>query len=323
MKVIGKTGNDSIASVFIAQFSNGKLIEFVESVQPPLTRKQKWVIIVSTLFGCPVNCSFCDCGGSYNGKLTADEILAQIDFAIKARFPKGFIQPDKFKIQFARMGEPAFNPAVLDVLRVLPQRFNQTGLLPSLSTIAPESASAFFDELIEIKNELYLGNFQLQFSIHTTDVRLRDKLIPAKKWDFNRIASYGAHFRRTGDKKISLNFALAEGSEISTEKLLHYFNPDDFLIKITPVNPTISARRNNIESHVQANKVSYEIIDKLRYCGYEVILSIGELEENGIGSNCGQYVINYLNSGIRLDDGYTYPLETLPDADEINSMQHL
>ena len=36
--------------------------------------------------------------------------------------------------------------------------------------------------------------------------------------------------------------------------------------------------------------------------GFETIISIGELEENRIGSNCGQYISRYLNdhgSGIR------------------------
>jgi hypothetical protein len=43
--------------------------------------------------------------------------------------------------------------------------------------------------------------------------------------------------------------------------------------------------------------------------GYEVIVSIGEVEENEIGSNCGQYVLNYLESGVMVKDGYTYQVE--------------
>ena len=68
------------------------------------------------------------------------------------------------------MGEPAFNPAVLELLRELPSRYQAPGLMPSLSTIAPGGVDGFFEALLEIKNELYPGGkFQFQFSLHTSD----------------------------------------------------------------------------------------------------------------------------------------------------------
>ena len=51
------------------------------------------------------------------------------------RFPDKKIEVKKCKIQFTRMGEPTFNPAVLAVLEELPQRYNIPGLIVSLSTI--------------------------------------------------------------------------------------------------------------------------------------------------------------------------------------------
>ena len=57
MKVISKLGDENIATVFIAQTENKQKIEFVESVEPPISRDEKWVNIVSTLFGCPAGCS--------------------------------------------------------------------------------------------------------------------------------------------------------------------------------------------------------------------------------------------------------------------------
>jgi 23S rRNA (adenine2503-C2)-methyltransferase len=38
--------------------------------------------------------------------------------------------------------------------------------------------------------------------------------------------------------------------------------------------------------------------------GYEVILSIGELDENRIGSNCGQFVQRALHSDARPRNSY-------------------
>ena len=42
----------------------------------------------------------------------------------------------------------------------------------------------------------------------------------------------------------------------------------------------------------------------LRDAGYEVLLSIGELEENRIGSNCGQYIQAHLEARKKLKNGY-------------------
>lgn len=308
MKIIAKTGKENIAMVYIAEMDDGKLIEFVESVQPPIPREKKWVLIVSTLYGCPVGCRFCDAGEYYKGKLSKNEMISQIDYLIERRFPDRKVQVEKFKIQFARMGDPAFNQGVLEVLEELPERYDAPGLLPTISTIAPKGTEKFFDKLVEIKDMNYKERFQLQFSIHTTDTVMRDWLIPVEKWSFEKIANYGKAFYRKGERKITLNFALAEGMPVNPDILLNYFDPHSFLIKITPVNPTYRASNNKIYSHILPDKEKYEIIEALRKVGYEVILSIGELAENHIGSNCGQYITNYLKKNEHVEGGYTYPM---------------
>jgi len=311
MKVIAKTGREDIAMVYIAEAKGGKLIEFVESVQPPLPREKKWVLTVSTLYGCPVGCRFCDAGSYYQGKLTMNEIIFQIDYLVKKRFFDGKIPVNKLKIQFARTGEPSFNQNVLYVLEHLSELYDAPGLILSLSTVAPKGTDGFFERLLEIKKKHPTRRFQFQFSLHTTDEKLRDWLIPVKKWSFERMAEYGKAFHEKGDRKITLNFALAHGMPVNPNVLLRYFTPNLFLIKITPVNPTYEASRNKVSSHILPNKEKYEIIDALKEVGYEVILSIGELEENYIGSNCGQYVTAYRKAKDSIEGGYTYDLQKL------------
>lgn len=309
MKVFAVAGKPDLATVYMADMGQGRMLEFVEACQPPYGRDQRWILMVSTLYGCPVKCLICDAGGKYRGKPSAAEILAQIDYMVQAWFPDGRIPAGKFKIQFARMGEPAFNLAVLDALQELPRRYAAPGLMPSLSTIAPHGTDAFFERLLDIKNLLYSnGRFQLQFSIHTTDAVLRDKLIPVRKWTFAQMAAYGERYHRPGDRKITLNFALAQGMPVDAAVLLRYFEPARYLIKITPVNPTCQAVKNGLISYIDpqnpdsANSLAQRLVD----AGCEVIVSIGEAEENLIGSNCGQYVLKYLESGQPLEDGYTY-----------------
>lgn len=306
MKVIKKVDGNEIAKVYIASSCEGKLIEFVESTQPPLTFREKWVLIISTLYGCPVNCKICDAGGKYQGKLSREELLFQIDYPVNRCFPDGYINTQKFKVQFARMGDPAFNDNVLDVLEIIPDRYHYSNFIPSLSTIAPKGTEAFFERLLRIKKSLYAQTFQLQFSIHTTDRKQRDELIPIKKLDFQEIADYGQDFYQGQGKKITLNFALGKENILDVETLHHYFDPGRFLIKLTPVNPTLKSRNNNVQSFINPANHATELINNLEQAGYDVILSIGEWEENKIGSNCGQYVNALSQDCTKLEEGYTY-----------------
>lgn len=306
IKVLAKAGAEEIATVYLGETEAGRPVEFVESVQPPIPREEKWVLIISTLCGCPGGCRFCDAGREYRGKLSAEEMIAQIDYMVKRRYPDGRVPAWKFKVQLARMGEPAFNPSVLDVLERLPGLYDAPGLLPALSTIAPAGAGEFFESLLDIKKRLYRRSFQLQFSIHTTDPGRRDWLMPPAKWDLAAIAAYGDRFYDRGGRKLTLNFALAEDMPLDPGVLLRHFSPDRYLVKITPVNPTCHAVENGVSSHIVPGRENYEVVDSLGTAGYEVLLSIGEPEENHIGSNCGQYINRYLEEGRRLKAGYNY-----------------
>jgi 23S rRNA (adenine2503-C2)-methyltransferase len=312
VKVLASTGRDDVAMVYVVDMGDDRLIECVESVQPPIPREDKWVLLISTMFGCPIGCSMCDAGGHYQGKPSKDQILAQIDFLVNKRYPDKVIPAKQFKIQFARMGEPTLNPNVLDVLDELPGRYTAPGLMPSLSTVAPKGCEEFLERLLQIKHANYSGgHFQFQFSIHTTDKSLRDQMIPVKKWSFAEMEAYGERFYAPGDRKITLNFALANNMPVETSVLLRYFNPDKFLIKITPLNPTYRAVENNLSSYIdpQVEQKGYEIVEALKQAGYQVIVSIGEVEENLIGSNCGQYIKRHLAATQPISDGYTYTIQ--------------
>jgi 23S rRNA (adenine2503-C2)-methyltransferase len=314
MKVVASVGKEDIALVYVGEFEDGKCVEFVEALSPPKSRDEKWVLLVSTLYGCPVGCQMCDAGGYYHGKVSKEDLFAQIDYLIRRRYPDGVVPAEQLKIQFARMGEPAFNPAVLEVLDEFPRRYDAPGFMPSISTIAPLGSDDFLERLMVIKRELYSGgNFQMQFSIHTTDDALRDQVIPVKKWDFARIAEYSARFYEAGDRKVTLNFALAEDMPVDPDVLTSYFDPQMFLIKITPLNPTHKARDNELTSYIDASRDDdrYDLVEALRDVGYQVIVSIGEPEENYIGSNCGQYVLKHLDAVGQIPNGYTYPLNEI------------
>jgi 23S rRNA (adenine2503-C2)-methyltransferase len=291
--IIHTSGDDSLARVFVAELKDGSCVEFVESVQPPIPRQDKWVLIVSTLKGCPVGCPFCDAGEEYHGKLSADQILAQIEYLILRRYPDGRVPIPKLKVQFARLGDPALNDAVLEALVNLPRRFELPGLLPCISTVAPHGRNSFFEELLRIKQDYYRpGRFQLQFSVHSTDAAARQKLVPVRTWSLEQMASYGNRFFAPGDRKVTLNFAPVRGIPLNPEKLAGLFSPERFAIKLTPINPTKASIRSGLVGLIdpEDETVCRTVVAQFEELGYDTILSIGDLRENTIGSNCGMYI---------------------------------
>jgi 23S rRNA (adenine2503-C2)-methyltransferase len=293
LKVISRTGDPELATVHVGELGDGELVEFVESVQPPVPREEKWVLIVSTLRGCPIRCPMCDAGRAYRGRLSADEILGQLDHMVVSEYPDRRVPVPKFKVQFARMGDPAFNPQVLDVLRRLPKAFDAPGLMPSISTVAPEGCMDFLRRLTEIKDELYGGGmFQMQFSIHTTSEEARRTLVPCRTLSFREMADWGRSFHRRSDRKIALNFAAVKGFPVDAGAAADSFSPDHFMIKLTPVNPTVSSFENGLEGVIDPDhpETAEDMVGSFVSEGYDVVLSIGETRENQIGSNCGMYV---------------------------------
>lgn len=294
-QVISVTGRDEAALVHVAEMRGDPAlrVEFVDAVDPRYPRLEKWVAILSTQFGCPVGCLMCEAGGWYRGNLTTDEILWQVDSVVYGRHPDGCVPSHKFKVQFARMGEPSLNPAVLEALRVLPSRYDAPGLIPCVATTAPSSASRWFHDLKDLKDELYSdGAFQLQFSVNSTDEGVRDRIMPVKKWQLEDIARYGEDFFQDGDRKVVLNFALARGWPLSVPRLAAVFDPARFIIKITPLNPTDRAAEEGIDTVLYTDRehACDRVVDDLSARGFETIISIGSDEEMAIRSNCGQAV---------------------------------
>ena len=293
MRLVASSGNPDLAMVHVAEDDQGRRLEFVDSIQPPRTRDEKWVVIVSTMYGCPVGCQMCDAGGGYQGKVDADGMLWQVQTAVKERFENGGPRTDMLKVQFARMGDPGLNEAVLDALVGLRGLYPGTNVVASVSTVGPVVAREFIERLRDVKDEHYPdGRFQLQFSIHSTDPEVRRRLCPVRTLSFDEMAEIGARFRTNGDKRVTLNFCLIEGVPIDPAVVRRHFDPEHFLIKLTPLNPTTRAERAGLVSLIEKNReeAAKDYIEGFREQGFDVLLSIGEYEENQIGSNCGQYL---------------------------------
>lgn len=293
IQVLRTTGDADVARIHVAQVRQNKdlLIECVDGLDPPKAREDKWIVNISTQIGCPVGCPFCDAGGGFRGNLDVEELLGQVDWVL-AQHPDMAARCQKLKVHFARMGEPALNDAVLSALQQLPHRHNMPGLWACLATVAPSHRQDWFDHLLEIKQQLYRGRFQLQFSVNSTDPVQREQFIPMPHWSLQQIAQYGARFFQRGDRKLLLNFALAKDSQFDPLTVKRIFNPDIFAIKLTPLNPTFRGQQNGFITILRSQRSEQvdRSIQELKEAGFDVVLSIGDVREDEVGSNCGQAV---------------------------------
>ncbi|MCX7829681.1 MAG: radical SAM protein [Acidobacteria bacterium] len=290
--LVEKRGCKEVAFVYLLKSKNDdSYIECVESLDPPFSSSEKWVITLSSQKGCPVGCVFCDASYYFKGNLTTEEILDQLNLILDNHKYDDYLKSKKIKLHLARMGEPSFNDNAVDFLCVVGNEHKTINFVPSIATVAPKGREKWFEKLKETKDKFFSnGNFQLQFSINTTDEAQRDILMPAKKMSFNEISTFADFWLKENDRLITLNFALSKDAIFEARKIEKIFSPEKFLIKITPLNPGQKQLRNvSLLDYdgVVPSKLDKEI-EFLKKCGFKVIISIGSRKEIEIGSNCGQ-----------------------------------
>ncbi len=286
LTVRSESGDDAPATVIAAETEDGHHLDFVDTREP-----ERWITIVSTLVGCPVRCPMCDAGGHYEGRLTAQEILAQLDLLVARRFPSGRVTVPAWEVHFTRMGDPAFNDAVLDVLEVLPARYGAPSLVPVVSTVAPATCEDFFAALLEVKDRRYPRGFQLQFSLHTTDEAQRRRMVPVRTWSFVRMANYGAQFHRPGERKVVLAFAAAAELPLEPAALRAVFDPAHFVVKLTPLNPSEALTKAGLTSLLDATRpeAAQAVAARFEAAGFDTRVAFTAPGEDAVGASCGLF----------------------------------
>ncbi len=295
MKILETRSAGPLGQLYLARLSGerGRLIEFVDTVEPGVPKAKKWVLMLSTQVGCVIGCRMCDGGAmGWRGNLTAGEIVAQVRRVVKDNPGLDARRHPKFKVHFARLGEPTLNPATPEALERLAKEWGGPGLTASISTVAPDAPTAAerLEEIREVKDRLYRdGRFQLQFSAHSTDEAVRRRVMRARPWSLERVAEFGRRWRRPGDRKVTLNFALAPDQPLDPAVVAKVFDPENFLVKITPVNPTRASEASGSSRQWHEAPPDIAAADaSLRARGFEVILSPSTPEEIDAATSCGQ-----------------------------------
>lgn len=264
----------------------------------PLT--EKWVVTVSTQYGCSMNCKFCDVpkvgkgiNATYND--LKNQILSALSLHPEIKATK------RLNIHYARMGEPTWNKNVLDftkdVRKIIRPYIGRSLVHPVISTMLPKDnkfLSEYLNEWIDIKNDLFKGDAGLQFSINTTNDALRKELFSNNSLTLEEISKIGDMLDEPKGRKYALNFALGDNFEVDADKLRDLFNPNKFMVKITPIHITNACKENNIETkNGYFNYSPYrEIENMLIKVGFDVLVFIPSVEEDTSRITCGNAILS-------------------------------
>jgi len=276
---------------------------------------EKWVITVSTQYGCPMRCTFCDVPKvEWNGNATFADLEQQFSNALSLFPCVSYIE--RLNLHFARMGDPIFNASVFEFAKHLYRNKSQLGrrievIHPVLTTSLPKKFRRLEERIMEwceIKNELYNGQAGLQFSINSTDENQRDAMFSGQQLSLDDLSKIADRMPPPVSRKYCLNFAYSTDFVIEAEKVAALFDPEKFMCKITPIHNNNACRENSIET--VGGYDSYQPYQKpeedLIRAGFDVLVFVPSLDEEDGLVTCGNAVLGgsrlkALNEPIRIE----------------------
>jgi 23S rRNA (adenine2503-C2)-methyltransferase len=260
-----------------------------------LPLSEKWVITISTQYGCSMGCPYCDVpkvGPGLNATFLdlRDQIITGLNLHPEIKHTK------RLNVHFARMGEPTWNPSVLSVTEYLHAMTENLGVIhPVVSTMMPQHnpwLKAFLQNWMVLKNNVFRGEAGLQLSINSTNEEERRIAFHGQACTLREIEAIMDGSIPLG-RKFTLNFAVA-GYEIDPTILLRYFDPAHYVIKLTPMHKTQTALENSIrtEGDYTTGEPYREIEQKLKDAGYDVLVFVASEYEDLGRITCGNAILS-------------------------------
>lgn len=261
---------------------------------------EKWVITISTQYGCSMGCKFCDVPKVGKGlNATLNDLTNQLIEGLKLHPEVGATK--RLNLHYARMGEPTFNFDVIEhakqLHKIVKPYIGNSMIHPVISTMLPKANKRlmeFLNEWCDIKNYTYRGDAGLQFSINSTDDEQRNEMFSGNSLPLNDIAEIGGLLPDPKGRKYALNFALADNYIVDAEKLAMLFNPNKFMVKITPLHKTKSCDDNGIittdgyEAFTPYRKAETD----LKNAGFDVIVFVPSYDEDLGLITCGNAILS-------------------------------
>lgn len=267
---------------------------------------EKWVVTLSTQYGCKCKCRFCDVPKiPFGGNATFDDLYNQLKNAISI-FNGQCKYTERLNIHFARMGEPIYNKNVFEFSKWLYTNKRQlkldTGLSietlhPVLTTSLPKNFPKLEARILEwcdIKNEIYNGQAGFQFSINSTNEDQRQRMFNNGSITLEELAKIADKMPEPISRKYCLNFAYATDYEVDGKIIANLFDSEKFMCKITPIHNNTACRENGIEtiggydSYYPYKKPEQSLKD----AGFDVLVFIPSMDEEDGLVTCGNLVLS-------------------------------
>lgn len=265
---------------------------------------EKWVVTVSTQYGCPMRCTFCDVPNiPFRGNVTFDDMKAQLYNAI-GLFPTVHYT-ERLNLHFARMGDPIFNPDVFTfavwMYEHKAQIARDTGLSievihPVLTTSLPRKLRQLGDRLLEwcrIKNNVFNGQAGLQLSINSTSEAQRTAMFADQQMHLEGVAEIMSNAPDPVSRKYCINMAFASGNECDGEKLARLFPPDRFMVKITPIHNNNACTESGMRTVGGYDSFTpyAEPERAFKAAGYDVLVFVPSTDEEEGLVTCGNLIL--------------------------------
>lgn len=278
-------------------------IEGVPNV-PCMPLSEKWVITVSTQYGCPMRCTFCDVPKvEWHGNATFEDLKNQLYTAI-GLFPEVHYT-ERLNLHYARMGDPIFNPAVFEFSEWLISNKRQIQsdvglrievLHPVLTTSLPRKFKKLEERIMrwaDIKNELYNGQAGFQFSINSTNEEQRTRMFGGAQLSLEEFAKISEKMPDPISRKYCLNFAYATDFEVDGKKIDRLFDRNKFMAKITPIHNNNASRENGIQTvdGYDSWRPYQKPEEALKAEGWDVLVFVPSMDEEQGLVTCGNAVL--------------------------------
>lgn len=209
-------------------------------------------IDISCMSGCVEKCKFCSAANFYNFTLTPEELVIQVEIALKQLhlYQKDFIdyvyKNGWLTFSYQGIGEPCHCPDIIQSSMDLMEakfldrckiQFTVSSLLSNVGVIQKWNRRTLHT---------------MQFSMHGADDFSRQELLRYKGSSLDDIKIALLKLRElNGSVEIKVNYLLIENKNDSEDQmiaLLHFVENSDFYLKLSYVNPTDQAKRANLRS---------------------------------------------------------------------------
>ncbi|MBU1974839.1 MAG: radical SAM protein [Nanoarchaeota archaeon] len=231
--------------------------------------KPKNIIVISTQVGCPSKCHFCDLGSQpFVRNLYPQEMYDQVALMLQQAMKYGIDVPkSKHKINYAKSGEPLFNPHFVEGLETL----SELDFTYKIATIFPsgQQPMARFQNLARFASN-YTAPTQIQISLISTSEEYRQNSIGTPLASFKELRKAADYWKtqNPNGRKINLSLIMTEDVSVNIDEISDIFPSELFRFRFRNYVETEHGLSQGLETITQNR---FDVLAKqFQDRGYEV-----------------------------------------------------